>query len=265
MTYFQWRRFNFFDIEKDVDNGGLAEMLSKIEASEDCVITTAASCRGLLALGDNQGYLHLLDRRFVSKTLPVFNGMGIKLVVRAPKSGLIVCVSDDDQRNLVKIFEIDKPDKSGDPMLVRTTKLAGSGCPSALAVDCGSGLVAVGLTNGTLLLIRGDLRRDRGVKQKALLSSDGRADRCSVSGLAFRGHKLYVATTKEMLLFDIKIKDRETCTQLDNIGAPVGLTIATEGLEDAHFATARADAIYFFSSEGRGQCYAVEGMLYPPF
>ena len=37
------------------------------------------------------------------------------------------------------------------------------------------------------------------------------------------------------------------------------MTIATEGLQEAHFAMARKDAIYFYSHEGRGQCYAIEG------
>ena len=38
-----------------------------------------------------------------------------------------------------------------------------------------------------------------------------------------------------------------------------GLTVATEGLQEAHFAMARKDAVYFYSTDGRGQCYAIEG------
>ena len=47
--------------------------------------------------------------------------------------------------------------------------------------------------------------------------------------------------------------------RLDDIGCPAGLFVATEGLEEAHIAIARQDAIYFYSSEGRGQCHAIEG------
>ncbi len=264
MTYFQWRRFNFFDIEKDVDKGKLAEGLAKIKESntEGNDISTegaaVVSCRGFLALGDNRGWLHLLDRRFSVKSFQVFNDVGIKLMAKAPKSGLIVCVSDGgaNSANFVKIYDLDKPDKTGHPSLVRTTKLMLSGSPTSLAVDSILSLVAVGLGNGTLILIRGDLRRDRGVKQRSLLSSNGQS---CISGLTFRGNKLYVASKDEVLLFDVKVKDRETCSQLDNIGAATGMTIATEGLEEAHFATARSDAVYFYSPDGRGQCYAIEG------
>ena len=59
------------------------------------------------------------------KTLNVFTGMSIKLVSRASaKSGLIVCVSGNSNDNIVKIFDIDKPDKnnSGLPSLVRSTR-----------------------------------------------------------------------------------------------------------------------------------------------
>jgi hypothetical protein len=35
--------------------------------------------------------------------------------------------------------------------------------------------------------------------------------------------------------------------------------VATEGLQEAHFAMARKDAVYFYSTDGRGQCYAIEG------
>ena len=39
----------------------------------------------------------------------------------------------------------------------------------------------------------------------------------------------------------------------------IGLTVATDGLHEAHFAMARKDAVYFYSQDGRGQCYAIEG------
>jgi hypothetical protein len=41
-----------------------------------------------------------------------------------------------------------------------------------------------------------------------------------------------------------------------------GLSIGVDGVRDAHFVVARNDAIYFYSTDGRGQCYAIEGTLY---
>jgi hypothetical protein len=67
MTYFQWRRFNFFDIEKDVDKGSLSESLKSgggnaenspgipENSSAAADVTSVIGGRGLLALGDTQG------------------------------------------------------------------------------------------------------------------------------------------------------------------------------------------------------------------
>lgn len=258
MTNFQWRKFQFFDLEKDVDKGAIYEAIGS-----DVDVTAVTGGRGLLLIGDSIGRLHMFDRRMSPKSIEVFNDANIKLISRAAKSGLIVCVSGSSSDNLVKIYDIDKPDKtSGLPSLVRSTRLnQSSGTPTALAVDDENQLVSVGFDNGTLILIRGDLRRDRGVRQKALMTgySSSSKSKVSISGLAFRSSWLYVATSTEVLLFSIGIKDREKCTRLDDIGAEVGLTAATEGLPDAHFAIACSDAIYFYSNEGRGQCYAIEG------
>ena len=255
MTHFQWRKFNFFDMEKDVDQGALAEILGP-----DVEVTALTGGRGLLLIGDSIGRLHLLDRRMNQKTLNVFTGSCVKLVNRATKSGLIVCVSGSTSDNVVKIYDIDKKEKNSDlPCLVRSTRLNHApGTPTALAIDDESQLVAVGFDNGTLILLRGDLRRDRGSRQKALVTGTATSG-VGISGVAFRSSYLYVASTREVLLFNTSAKDKETCTRLDDIGCDAGLTVATEGLQEAHFATARQDAVYFYSSDGRGQCYAVEG------
>ena len=47
MSFFQWRRFNFFDIAKDVENGTISSQLG-----EENVITCATSGRGNVVLGD---------------------------------------------------------------------------------------------------------------------------------------------------------------------------------------------------------------------
>ena len=94
-----------------------------------------------------------------------------------------------------------------------------------MAVDDDLNLVAVGFDNGTLQLLRGDLRRDRGAKQKTLLtggSSGLSGSTVGVSGLAFRASKLYVATSTEVLLFNVATKDKESCIRLDDIGCETG-------------------------------------------
>ena len=97
-----------------------------------------------------------------------------------------------------------------------------SGSVSALAIEEDLNLIAVGFDNGTLTIIRGDLRRDRGSRQKTLLTCSDSMSRISISGVAFRNSKLYVATTSEVLIFNVINQDKETCTRIDDIGCDIG-------------------------------------------
>ena len=196
--------------------------------------------------------MHLFDRRFTPKVISVFSNSPISLISKASKSGLVLCVSAKE--NLIKIYDVDKLDKNDLPGLIKIVKLNASGIASCIAVDEVQNLIAIGYTSGTLILIRGDLKRDYRQKQRVLLTSGS-----SISGMTFRASKLYVATTDEVMFFNVAVKDKETLVRLDDIGCPAGLFVATEGLEEAHIAIARQDAIYFYSSEGRGQCHAIEG------
>ena len=47
MTFFQWKKFHFFDLKKEVDDGAIAGHIQ-----EDNVITCVASGRGFICLGD---------------------------------------------------------------------------------------------------------------------------------------------------------------------------------------------------------------------
>ncbi len=93
---------------------------------------------------------------------------------------------------------------------------------------------------------------------------------------------LYVATDRSVRCFCVSDK-AETAVTLDNVGckegakhrtivflsklgkcddrcvAPSGLAIPAENMPEAHFVIGRQDAVYCYTPEGRGQCYAFEG------
>jgi hypothetical protein len=98
-------------------------------------------------------------------------------------------------------------------------------------------LAAVGFSKYCLILLRGDIIRDRGTKQKVLLESSSQqgartqkptesSSNPSISGLSFKSSSrtswLYVATTDQILVFNLSGRDKEVATQLDNIGCPIG-------------------------------------------
>ena len=85
-----------------------------------------------------------------------------------------------------------------------------------------------GIRNQNDAYFTGDLRRDRGAKQKALLSNSDNSSRNSncISGIAFRSSKLYVATNNEVFAFNVLHQDKETCTKIDDIGCDIGKNYA---------------------------------------
>ena len=127
--------------------------------------------------------------------------------------------------------------------------------PTALAVDDDLNLVAVGFDNGTLILLRGDLRRDRGAKQKTLLtggSSGISGSIVGVSGLAFRASKLYAATSTEVLLFNVKDKDKESCHRLDDIGCELGKFYTALGIQKKRLERKSDNPLMKASLESKG-------------
>ncbi len=158
--------------------------------------------------------------------------------------------------------------------------------PTCLCVAENNSLLAVGFDDGSVLLQRGDVRRERGIRQKKLTDDTSEGIE-PVTGLSFRSiggsvarTLLYVATERSVNAFSLE-KDKESRTLLDNLGCEKGalttpsfvkqesrscsvvplsgLAISAESLEDTHFMTGRPDAVYCYTPEGRGQCYPFEG------
>ena len=145
----------------------------------------------------------------------------------------------------IKVVDLDKPGKKGEPgSCVRSTRLeippSGNTISTCLAVQENLNVAAVGFSNHCLILLRGDITRDRGTKQKMLLNPSqspqgGRSQTLSgsqesnvpsISGISFkssgRSSWLYVATTNQIFVYNLSTRDKEVKTPLDNIGCPTG-------------------------------------------
>ena len=161
------------------------------------------------------------------------------------------------------MFDLDKVNSAGDgldPVLLRTTKIVSKASATCVAVDDHQTMIAVGFDDGSVTLLRGDVTRDRGTKRKALLTGN---DGSKCSGMSFKTAGktvwLYVATTTQVMTFDVSVRDKERCTTLDSVGCQPGMVIQVEGLPDVHFITGSRDLVYFYTQDGRGQCYPIEG------
>ena len=78
----------FFDIEKNVDQGILSESLKISQNDEKSAeVTSVSGGRGILAIGDSVGRLHLLHRHMTVKVIEVFPGEKVQMIARSTKSG----------------------------------------------------------------------------------------------------------------------------------------------------------------------------------
>lgn len=255
MAFLEWRRFNFFELNKDVDSGKIAETL------KDAKVSVSTSGHGHLVFGDTEGNIHVVNRQFQVTTFRAYE-LNVILAEQLHNIALLVTIGEDEPgiNPVIKVWNLDKLDKHGHPLCIRITRAIPNNKPtraSALAVHDNLNLMAVGFEDGSILLYRGDITRDRTNKQKVL------KDINPITGLAFRTTAkvtyLFVATLNNVFLYNITAKDKEVKIHLDGSGCARNCSVLAESMQESHFMIGRSDAVYCYTPDGRGPCYAVEG------
>ncbi|XP_033330810.1 vacuolar protein sorting 11 [Megalopta genalis] len=256
MAFLEWRRFNFFDLKKEVDEGKIASALG------DAQVTAATSGNGSLVFGDNTGNVHLVNRTYDVTTFRAYEVI-VTLAQQVQHSTFLFTIGEDDVgcNPTIKVWNLSKPDKQGNPSCVRISRAIPSnrGVPAtALYVHTSLTLMAIGFGDGSVMLYRGDLTRERKNKIKVLKGTG-----VSITGLAIRAMSkqthLFVATTNSVFLYNVTVKDKEFKSPLDSMGCSNKCSVLAESMQDSHFMIGRNEAIYCYTPDGRGPCYAVEG------
>jgi len=250
MSFFNWRKLNFFDIVK-VDGGDVVKNLG-----EENKITCTTSGRGNLILGDSNGYIWIYNRHWEWTSIHGWEeGSALQLVLPR-QSNFLFGLGEEKGVRCLKVWDLERNNT-----LLRVSRVSISGKPTEpvrIAVSENLQLLAVGYDNGAICLHRGDATKEKGSKQRYLLEEGD-----VISGLYFTitssATLLYLTTVKDVILFNVGIKDRETKLVLDPLGCQLGLSTPTVNFSDAHLITAQPDALYFYNPEGRGQCYVFEG------
>ena len=106
-------------------------------------------------------------------------------------------------------------------------------------------------------MIRGDLIHDRGAKQRTVHESEE-----PITGLEFRDESrlmnLYVATTSRVLKLVISGRGQgQPARMVEDSGCGVGCM--TVDKKNGDIVVVRDDAIYYYTIDGRGPCYAYDG------
>eukprot|EP00794_Sanderia_malayensis_P012216 gene12216-13473_t len=252
----QWRKFNFFEREV-LKDPSTDQPFDKFKGLE---ITSTASGRGNILVGDNEGSIFVLD---AEQKLSFFKAYEFRvgLLFQLKQHNILVSVGEDEKgaNNLIKVWNFDKIDKNGVPFRCKTYRaIVGSKNVSVSAISVHENLsqMAIGFYDGTVLIVRGDVTRERQSRQRNL-----HQDKYPVTGLAYKqiGSNviIFVTTTETVTSYNLSAKDRRE--QLDEFGCNFKCSAISEVSQENQFVIARTDALYFYQPEGRGPCLAFEG------
>lgn len=189
----------------------------------------------------------------------------LNFIYQLKQHNIFLTVGDDEEfKTLIKIWNFEKRTKEGLPTLMRTIKPSFPGKSQSTGVMCVTAhenmtLIAVGFKDGTVILIRGNITRDR-LSRIKVVHQETEAG-AYVTGLGFRqvGHQTYLMVSTTGAVYSLLIVDTEKKTQLDYIGCLHNCSTMTDHTQEHKFVIARNEAFHFYTSEAKAQCLAFEG------
>ncbi|KAM3588477.1 Vacuolar protein sorting-associated protein 11 [Umbelopsis sp. WA50703] len=263
MAHVQWRQFAFFDRSSVTDSSDPSKTPEAFQSSNTTVFTSG---RGHIILADSSGFVHLIDREFNSKSFLAYDGGRVTHLKHLKQSNIIITVGESDQSNqppVIKFWDFEKIDLTKNidggilaPPCTRTIKIQQGGMVhpvSTFAVLENLTQIAVGLANGTVILIRGDLQKERSTKQKVIHEGSE-----PITGLGFREQTkstiLFMVTTSSIMTYNTTAS-KPTTTTLDDQGCGLECAVMNDNQD---MILGRDEAIYQYDNTGRGPCFAYE-------
>ncbi|EAA08178.5 AGAP002665-PA [Anopheles gambiae str. PEST] len=250
MAIFEWRKFNFFDLRQGVDKDNVSGAL------QGAKITATANGSSLIVICDSNGYIHTFSRTWSAISFKGHEG-SILLCDIAKPNNLLVTVGEDINGPSFKVWNLSKLSATNGAQCLRTVRTMVS-VPTALAVSDGGQFMAIGFAQGNISLYRGDISRDRSKTLKQLTA--GTSD---IAGIAFKHcHKhtqMFVCSNSGVYVYNLHSRDKEIRVILATMKKPVGCCALQTGHNEGHFMVGLEDAVYCYTSDGRGPCYALEG------
>ncbi|CAO2635328.1 Vacuolar protein sorting-associated protein 11 homolog [Lemmus lemmus] len=269
-AYLQWRRFVFFEkelVKEPLGNDGAAPGAAPVSGSSSskflCLppgITVCDSGRGSLVFGDMEGQIWFLPR---SLHLTGFQAYKLRVthLYQLKQHNILASVGEDEEgiNPLVKIWNLEKRD-GGNPLCTRIFPAIPGTEPtvvSCLTVHENLNFMAIGFTDGSVTLNKGDITRDRHSKTQILHKGN-----YPVTGLAFRQAgkttHLFVVTTENVQSYIVSGKDYPR-VELDTHGCGLRCSALSDPSQDLQFIVAGDECVYLYQPDERGPCFAFEG------
>ncbi|RKP04643.1 hypothetical protein THASP1DRAFT_33565, partial [Thamnocephalis sphaerospora] len=179
--------------------------------------------------------------------------------------GKLVTLGEDANANgtpTARIWSLRKTTPDGHPMLLKAVSVQQSSSNSSktpypvTAFDVLDNLtqMAIGFADGRVVVVRGQLIKDRSSKQRTVWSGEE-----AVTGLALCERNnmvhLYVTTLSKTVVCNTTT-NKEHQLVIDEHGCAVGCVALNAGTGD--LVLGREEAIFSYTPDGRGPCYAFE-------
>ncbi|KAL7624555.1 Vacuolar protein sorting-associated protein 11 [Parahypoxylon ruwenzoriense] len=258
MALLLWKAFDFFEVSQV--KLGDDETRSFFENNEiSCVCSGSDS----LFLGSDDGYVRIIGPSWkVARSFQAHETGRITHMRQVEGTSLLVTISEDlSNEPVLKVWALDKPvKKTGLPTCLSTLNINNGRkqfpISSFTALDDLSQL-AVGFANGAVTVIRGDLIHDRGTKQRVVYESEE-----PITGVEFVADPklttLFVATTSKLLKLVISGKGQgQPPRTIEDSGCAAGCMTVNNQTGDV--IVVREDAVYYYTVDGRGLCFANDG------
>ncbi|XP_057461596.1 vacuolar protein-sorting-associated protein 11 homolog [Actinidia eriantha] len=265
---YQWRKFEFFE----------EKFAGKCSIPEDVAgnVTCSSSGRGKIVVGCDDGTVSLLDRGLKFNYGFQAHSSSVLFLQQLKQRNFLVTVGEDEQISLqlssmcLKVFDLDKVQPEGTsttgPECVQILRIFTNQYPEAkitsfLVLEEAPPilLIAIGLDNGCIYGIKGDIARERIKRFKLEVDNHSNKSQFSVMGMGFRvdgqATQLFAVSPTSVSLFSLQTEPYSRHT-LDQIGCHANTVAMSDRSE---LIIGRDEAVYFYEVDGRGPCWAFEG------
>ncbi|PIN17534.1 Vacuolar assembly/sorting protein PEP5/VPS11 [Handroanthus impetiginosus] len=263
---YQWRKFDFFEEKK-------VKIPEEIEGEIQC----CSSGRGRIVLGSQDGTVSLLDRGLQLQYSFTAHSSSVLFLQQLKQRNFLLTVGEDEQMPpqkaaiCLKVFDLDKRLEEGSsassPECIQILRIFTNQFPEAKITSFivfeeapPVIFIALGLDNGCIYCIQGDIARER-IKRFKLEVDSGQSGKThsAIKGLGFRvdgqAFQLFAVTPSSVSLFNLHTQT-PTRQTIDQIGSETASVAMSDRLE---LIIGRPEAVYFYEVDGRGPCWAFEG------
>ncbi|KAI3881210.1 hypothetical protein MKX03_015915 [Papaver bracteatum] len=265
---YQWRKFEFFE-EK---NPGKCSVPEEVKGKINC----CSSGRGKIVVGCDDGMVNLLDRGFKFNHGFQAHATSVLFLQQLKQRNFLITIGEDEQTSpqlspiCLKVYDLDKTQPEGSsttaPDCVQILRIFTNQFPEAkitsfLVLEEAPPilLISIGLDNGCIYCIKGDIARERISRFQLQVETVTDKTDASITGLGFRvdgqALQLFAVTPTSVSLFNLQEKPPRRHT-LDQIGCNANCVAMSDRLE---LIVGRPEAVYFYEVDGRGPCSAFEG------